>query len=310
MKNKIKINSIIVLFAVFFISSNYSYAETLVTNTGSKATATVSAQKDSEGCYFLCQNPKGCSTSSSIPGAIIARVGSTMQGSTKELTKVNGWEKICDQQGARTKANKAANAAKPKLSEEFILAAEEGDLKVIQRLIKNGPVNAKAHKSAKVRDGKTILMIASDKGYQEMVQQLLNAKADVNAKCDEGLTALMFASGRGYQDVVKLLLDAKADVNAKSSDGTTALVFASSLGHQDVVKLLLDANVDVNATDNNGSTALMFASNSGHQDVVKLLLDAKADVNAKARDGSTALREAYKNGNDKIVQLLKNAGAS
>ncbi len=51
----------------------------------------------------------------------------------------------------------------------------------------------------------------------------------------------MIASSKGYSDIVELLLNAGAKVNAKDKDGNTALVWALAKGHDDVVNLLQQA---------------------------------------------------------------------
>jgi serine/threonine-protein phosphatase 6 regulatory ankyrin repeat subunit B len=60
----------------------------------------------------------------------------------------------------------------------------------------------------------------------------------VNAKRNDGRTALMIASERGHKEVVKLLLEKGADVNAKNKEGMTALKYASENGHKEIVELL------------------------------------------------------------------------
>ncbi|RMD79282.1 MAG: ankyrin repeat domain-containing protein, partial [Lentisphaerae bacterium] len=47
-------------------------------------------------------------------------------------------------------------------------------------------------------------------GHVDVVKILLEHGADVNAKCKKGKTALMFASEKGYQEIVELLKDAGA----------------------------------------------------------------------------------------------------
>jgi ankyrin repeat protein len=60
----------------------------------------------------------------------------------------------------------------------------------------------------------------------------------VDARLDNGATALMLASQIGDAAVVKALLAKKANVNAKAGNGVTPLMLASKYRHQDVVKLL------------------------------------------------------------------------
>jgi uncharacterized protein len=54
-------------------------------------------------------------------------------------------------------------------------------------------------------------MAAAQEGHHDVVRALLVAKADVNAKMDDGTTALMMASQKDDKEVVQLLKSAGAD---------------------------------------------------------------------------------------------------
>jgi ankyrin repeat protein len=90
---------------------------------------------------------------------------------------------------------------------------------------------------AKMTDGTTALILASQNGHHEVVQALIAAKANVNANSEDGATALIMASKNGHQEVVQTLINAKASVNAKARNGITALTMASKNGHLKVVQL-------------------------------------------------------------------------
>ena len=96
-----------------------------------------------------------------------------------------------------------------------------------------------------------LLLIASEKGYFDVVQLLLNHKAPVETKDTKNCfsTALMYASQHGNIEIVKLLLDHGAMVDSRGKFGKTALMFASENGHLEIVKFLLDigAQVEVEA---------------------------------------------------------------
>lgn len=76
---------------------------------------------------------------------------------------------------------------------------------------------------------KTILMIASAKGFIELVREIINMDANINQTDPDGMTALHFAINNKAEnaDVVKLLLENKADIHAKTSyNGITPLLLA------------------------------------------------------------------------------------
>ena len=106
------------------------------------------------------------------------------------------------------------------------------------------------------------------------VGELLAKGADVKARDENGTTTLMIASAKGYCEVVRQLLDKSADVRAQDKDGATALMHASAAGHSEVVGQLLDKGADVHAQDKDGATALMHArAAAGQSEVVGQLLD-------------------------------------
>ncbi|KAG7404275.1 Ankyrin repeat and KH domain-containing protein mask [Fusarium oxysporum f. sp. rapae] len=102
------------------------------------------------------------------------------------------------------------------------------------------------------------LLLAADKGSEDMVKLLLEHGVDVNASVEELYalqeahvkelygTALLGASAGGHEQIARLLLDNSADVNTQGGDYGTALQGASAGGHEQIVKLLLDNGTDVN----------------------------------------------------------------
>ena len=69
-------------------------------------------------------------------------------------------------------------------------------------------------------------MRATEKNDVDIVEILLRRNASTRAQNRQGQTALMIASGRGYTEVVKLLLDKKADPNMRDFTGRSALSYA------------------------------------------------------------------------------------
>ena len=68
----------------------------------------------------------------------------------------------------------------------FTIAVHKGHVNIINALIEKADVNGKD------KNGKTPLMVASEKGYSEIVDILLESRAEVNAEWDEE-TALTLA---------------------------------------------------------------------------------------------------------------------
>jgi ankyrin repeat protein len=158
------------------------------------------------------------------------------------------------------------------------------------------------------------------------LQVLIDAGANVNAKSDEGKTALMIAASRFFQNEVKVLLGAKADVNVKDKNGWNALMFAAFSGfrkdefgaHGDgmivwlkatkIIEDLISSGIDANAQNNVGETALMLAVKAGTAHFAETLLANGAHPSIKDKKGRTAKDYADKNYNERRDFILKLLG--
>jgi len=127
-------------------------------------------------------------------------------------------------------------------------------------------------------------------------------------------TPLMLASRKGYTDIVEMLLkDKRTDPTLGESRGgpanvhhSPALSWAASEGHADIVRLLLDHGADPKASDGtiygaNISAALKWAVQGNHLEVVRMLLE-----DGRVKDSiDTAINLALDKGNIEMVELLK-----
>lgn len=154
------------------------------------------------------------------------------------------------------------------------------------------------------KDGTSILMIASEKGYTQTVELLLKRDAEVNMCNNDNLSSLMIASSNGRTEIVSLLLTYKAKVNMQGKDGCSALTLASRNDHFEVAKRLLEYGCDVNLREDSGATALMIACSNGYYKIVELLLQHDADVNLQDNIGMSALTFASEIGHNRMVKLL------
>eukprot|EP00397_Hematodinium_sp_SG-2012_P013871 GEMP01014096.1.p1 GENE.GEMP01014096.1~~GEMP01014096.1.p1 ORF type:complete len:707 (+),score=164.75 GEMP01014096.1:50-2122(+) len=117
--------------------------------------------------------------------------------------------------------------------------------------------------------GRTPLVRAVDGGNCAAVRQLVAAGACVDA-------GLLVAVQRGMEDLVKILLEGKGDVNAARDevDGRTSLMIAAHAGRTAIVEDLLDARADITTISKNGRNAAWWASRSGHSHIVEILRQA------------------------------------
>jgi len=90
------------------------------------------------------------------------------------------------------------------------------------------------------------LIRASDRGYVEIVRELLKTDIRVNHINRLGWTALLEAihygdGSRPYVEIVRMLIDAGADVNLADRNGDTPLTYARSRGQGQIAEMLRQA---------------------------------------------------------------------
>ena len=114
---------------------------------------------------------------------------------------------------------------------------------------------------------------------------------DPRARMRYGRTPLMVAVANHQRDVVDALLRAGAEVNARDSSGTTPLEMAVRGLDKDtgVVRLLLDAGADTKVEDYAGGTPLLVAAGSNDTAVVRMLLAKGADPCHRDKEGRSIM---------------------
>ena len=124
-------------------------------------------------------------------------------------------------------------------------------------------------------------------------------------------TAIMVAAEKGYQDIVQMLVEAGANVNKKDPTHNTALILAAANNNADCVRILAQAGADVNADDLiYGETALHDAARKGNIAMAKILIEAGADLDAIYYKRNCPLMLAHQNGEKDMEQFLLNSGAT
>jgi ankyrin repeat protein len=192
------------------------------------------------------------------------------------------------------------------------MAAANGHLDMVKKLLGHGANLDKAVPSAAVNGQKQILDFMLEKNPSQLA---------INK-------ALIRSAGSEHTDIVQLLLDKGADVSFINNEGDTdptALIRAASSLKIENARLLLSKNANVNAkVDDPITPSALFAACSGvfnplNLELVDLLLEHGADVNIRDKDNSTPLLQTIAANNSlgdeieqqrlKIVQSLLNKGA-
>jgi len=165
---------------------------------------------------------------------------------------VSAWEE--DEDGIEEK-----NMEDPK--EQFLTAAEEGNLEELKELIQKYP----DFLYVKDRDDYTPLHRAAYNNHVHVCKYLLQIGADPEARTEDGWTVLHCAACWANYEIVGVLLSNGVDVNARSKGNLTPLHLAINSSEDQnkqllTVKYLLEApGVDMGAQTNAGDTPLNLA---------------------------------------------------
>jgi ankyrin repeat protein len=143
-----------------------------------------------------------------------------------------------------------------------------------------------------------------------LMRTFLNMRADVNYRDANGKTPLIMASERGHLGTIEKLLENGADVNGKDANGKTPLIMASERGRLDFVKKLLEKGADVNCKDANGKTAIDLAASLNQEslrDRIQNTLRENRDINIVG-DQYGVIFEAAKQTMEKVPQSNRMVG--
>ena len=208
---------------------------------------------------------------------------------------------------------------------ELIKAIEEGNIKKIEQLMKEGvDLNGliTTHEDELLIREQTPLSIAiNNSGIPrqaniELIRFLLDNGTLPNVYGLENgnpkVLPLFIAVECGRHDIVKLLLDYGADINLTSYGQTILFAATVEPNNTPMLKTLIQAGADkvINAVDSLGWTVLSNAALTGATDSFSLLLQSPhlepETLNAIHSDGKSALHFACGFGHPGIVELILN----
>ncbi|MBF0550416.1 MAG: ankyrin repeat domain-containing protein [Deltaproteobacteria bacterium] len=113
-----------------------------------------------------------------------------------------------------------------------------------------------------------------------LVKYLITKGISVDARAEDGSTALMIASNRGRNDVVLALLSLGADPNAVAQTGWTALLGAADHGHTEVFKTLLAHGANPHQRINSWDAAAL-AQAKGHTKLAQFIKQYTSNATPK-----------------------------
>ncbi|PQQ15447.1 hypothetical protein Pyn_28840 [Prunus yedoensis var. nudiflora] len=182
-------------------------------------------------------------------------------------------------------------------------AAYDGDYYRVKRLIGAG-----ADPNKTDYDGRSPLLVAASKGYEDIIHFLIDQGADAEISDKFGNTPLLEAIKNGHDQVASLLV--KAGASLTIDDAGEFLCITVARRNLDLLKRLLANDINPNAKNYDQRTALHVAASEGLYPMSEFLLEAGSSVLSKDRWGRTPLDEARIGGNKKLIKLLEVARAS
>jgi len=189
-----------------------------------------------------------------------------------------------------------------------ILCASNGDDKALSLLLqKTGGKRVKINERNLSEEGKTLVAIASERGFNKVVTTLIDRGADINIASDSGFTPLNLALKNGHSGTATILINSGADLDSHDTAyGKTPLLWAvEKKTAPSTIKLLCDKGCDLDARSRQGFTALMTAVESNNADVVRVLLASNANPLTQDLKGNTALSRAKALKYNLVQQLLE-----
>ncbi len=186
----------------------------------------------------------------------------------------------------------------------LLVAAKNGDISTVKRLLENKEVNID-----QVSSDCTALYVAAQNGHASIVDALLEKKANIAYQRKDHSTALFIAAQNGHFSIVDRLLSyPEVNVNQTMNDGITPLIIAAKNGHVTTVdRLLNQRDINIRQIAKNGMTVFHAAVHSGHVGMVDRFLNhPEINVSQAMNDGVTPLIIAVNNGYLDIIERLLN----
>ena len=130
----------------------------------------------------------------------------------------------------------------------LIYACWNGHFEIVKILLNDNRMNANLGNN----DGKTAFYVACYRKTEIVNYMLKNENIDINKANTYGWTPLMIASIRGYIEIIKYILVSgrEININAKNNDGKTAIDYAREKNKTEILKLLEEFEKEPEKTRN------------------------------------------------------------
>jgi len=165
-----------------------------------------------------------------------------------------------------------------------------------------------------------MLAVRYGKELTKSVKVLVNKGANINKVSGPNEypyvndTVLIIAAQNDYMEIVKILLEKEANFNVRFHSrswcaGKDTMIYAANFGNVEIIQLLLSKGANIDIQDKTGNSPLMMAARNGEEAVAQFLVEKGANVNLINDKGYSASTYAYEQGHEKIFDVLKANGA-
>lgn len=195
----------------------------------------------------------------------------------------------------------------------LLLAAETGQITILQWLLKVGKIDPKGVVTSEVGLS-TIFFTAARCGHLKIIEWLLQENFFKTTESNNlGMTVLLVAVYYGKLEIVQWLLQKDpSQILLRNNEGKTALLIAAEKGFLPIVKwLLLNKFSKISENDRHGNTAFILAADKHNVTTMQwLLMEGGSDIMETSKVNTTAFSRSVINRDLEIMSWLLREGGN